>query len=79
MTAPTPQNTPLNNAPLTREALSRPTVGTIGEEEEGQGEHWGVAHEGKVLARVRKTKLTEDRRLLQMSLLRSSRTLLWLA
>lgn len=40
-TAPTPQNTPLNNAPLTREALSRPTVGTIGEEGEetaAQGE-----------------------------------------
>ncbi|SJX62200.1 probable nucleosome assembly protein I [Sporisorium reilianum f. sp. reilianum] len=32
--APTPQNTPLSNAPLTREALSRPTVGTIGEEDE---------------------------------------------
>lgn len=31
----TPQNTPLSNAPLTREALSRPTVGTIGEEDEG--------------------------------------------
>ena len=40
LSAPTPQNTPLNNAPLTREALSRPTVGTIGEEkeEEGNGE-----------------------------------------
>lgn len=38
MTAPTPQNTPLSNAPLTREALSRPTVGTIGEEaEDGTG------------------------------------------
>ncbi|PWN28515.1 NAP-domain-containing protein [Jaminaea rosea] len=35
MVAPTPQNTPLSNAPLTREALSRPTVGTIGEEDEG--------------------------------------------
>lgn len=34
MTAPTPQNTPLSNAPITREALSRPTVGTIGEENE---------------------------------------------
>lgn len=34
MVAPTPQNTPMNNAPLTREALSRPTVGTIGEEGE---------------------------------------------
>ncbi|MCO5565870.1 hypothetical protein L7F22_019545 [Adiantum nelumboides] len=33
-TAPTPQNTPLSNAPITREALSRPTVGTIGEENE---------------------------------------------
>ncbi len=32
--APHPQNTPLDNAPLTREALSRPTVGTIGEEDE---------------------------------------------
>lgn len=38
MVAPTPQNTPLSNAPLTREALSRPTVGTIGEEDEGAGE-----------------------------------------
>jgi nucleosome assembly protein 1-like 1 len=38
MTAPTPQNTPLSNAPITREALSRPTVGTIGEEaEDGAG------------------------------------------
>ncbi|KAK0551886.1 histone chaperone [Tilletia horrida] len=34
LVAPTPQNTPLANAPLTREALSRPTVGTIGEEGE---------------------------------------------
>lgn len=34
LVAPTPQNTPLDNAPLTREALSRPTVGTIGEEDE---------------------------------------------
>lgn len=37
-TAPTPQNTPLSNAPITREALSRPTVGTIGEENEDGGE-----------------------------------------
>lgn len=34
MTAPTPQNTPLSNAPITREALSRPTVGTISEDNE---------------------------------------------
>ncbi|KAE8223887.1 hypothetical protein CF319_g3146 [Tilletia indica] len=34
LVAPTPQNTPMANAPLTREALSRPTVGTIGEEED---------------------------------------------
>ncbi|KAK0520753.1 histone chaperone [Tilletia horrida] len=34
LVAPTPQNTPMANAPLTREALSRPTVGTIGEEGE---------------------------------------------
>ena len=32
--APTPQNTPLNNASLMREPLSRPTVNTIGEEDE---------------------------------------------
>ncbi|WFD44949.1 histone chaperone [Malassezia psittaci] len=32
-TAPTPQNTPLSNAPLGREPLSRPTVQTIGEED----------------------------------------------
>ncbi|WFC95629.1 histone chaperone [Malassezia brasiliensis] len=33
LTAPTPQNTPLNNAPIGREPLSRPTVQTIGEED----------------------------------------------
>lgn len=33
-TAPTPQNTPLTNAPAPRELLQRPTVGTIGEEDE---------------------------------------------
>lgn len=38
--APTPQNTPLSNAPLTREALSRPTVGTIGEENEDAAGEW---------------------------------------
>ena len=32
-TAPTPQNTPLTNAPP-RELLQRPSVGTIGEEDE---------------------------------------------
>lgn len=34
LVAPTPQNTPLQNQPLTREALSRPTVGTVQEEED---------------------------------------------
>lgn len=32
--APTPQNTPLQNQSLTRDALSRPTVGTVEEEDE---------------------------------------------
>lgn len=35
LTAPTPQNTPLSNAPIEREALARPAVPTIGEEDEG--------------------------------------------
>ncbi|WFD36549.1 histone chaperone [Malassezia cuniculi] len=34
LAAPTPQNTPLNNSQPMRELLQRPTVGTIGEEEE---------------------------------------------
>ncbi|WFD18658.1 histone chaperone [Malassezia caprae] len=35
LTAPTPQNTPLSNAPIEREPLARPVVPTIGEEDEG--------------------------------------------
>ena len=35
LTAPTPQNTPQTNAPIQRERLTRPTVSTIGEEDEG--------------------------------------------
>ncbi|KDN48513.1 NAP-domain-containing protein [Tilletiaria anomala UBC 951] len=42
LTAPTPQNTPLNTAPLTRETLSRPTVGTISEDKEAD-DHAGAA------------------------------------
>ncbi|TIA70710.1 hypothetical protein E3P91_02963 [Wallemia ichthyophaga] len=34
--APTPQNTPLNAAPLGREGYSRPTVAAIGEDEAGE-------------------------------------------
>ncbi|WFD32179.1 histone chaperone [Malassezia sp. CBS 17886] len=37
MSAPTPQNTPLNNAPIAREPLQRPSVGTIGEEDGDAG------------------------------------------
>ncbi len=50
LTAPTPQNTPLNNAPLTREALSRPTVGTVEEEEEAEEAGGASAQNASVAA-----------------------------
>lgn len=56
--APTPQNTPLSNAPLTREALSRPTVGTIGEEDEGTADMASALQNNPALAAMVQDKLS---------------------
>ncbi|KAN0064594.1 histone chaperone [Thecaphora frezii] len=56
--APTPQNTPLSNAPLTREALSRPTVGTIGEEDESAQDVASALQSNPALAGMIQDKLT---------------------
>ncbi|EPQ29363.1 uncharacterized protein PFL1_03118 [Pseudozyma flocculosa PF-1] len=56
--APTPQNTPLSNAPLTREALSRPTVGTIGEEDESAQDVAAALQSNPALAGMIQDKLT---------------------
>ena len=57
-TAPTPQNTPLSNAPIEREQLARPTVGTIGEEDE-QGEAADAA--AALLPNAALTSMIQDR------------------
>ncbi|KAL9941045.1 hypothetical protein V8E36_000533 [Tilletia maclaganii] len=56
LVAPTPQNTPLTNAPITRDALSRPTVGTIGEE--GEDEAAAALASNPALAAIMQDRLT---------------------
>ncbi|WFD26374.1 histone chaperone [Malassezia nana] len=58
LTAPTPQNTPLNNAPIEREPLARPAVPTIGEEDEGAGDTAGAV---AGLPNVALTGMIQDR------------------
>ncbi|WFD22245.1 histone chaperone [Malassezia equina] len=59
LTAPTPQNTPLSNAPIERQPLARPAVSTIGEEEEGAADASAAAVAG--LPNAALTGMIQDR------------------